>query len=159
MGELIELIIRAIEALSGKKKENAPDPNWQAQQAEWERQRREWEAAQQRMQQQPVQQPFQAAPQPMAPTARAASTRKNRPARRPPPAVPPSSRGRVEELVETTELVEVQTAPMSRPVQRPKVTASAIAQWARPRTLKSQFILTEILKPPLSMRGQEAGRC
>jgi hypothetical protein len=158
MGELIEIIIRVIEALSGKKKENAPDPNWQAQQAEWERQRREWEAAQQRMQQPPVQQPFQAAPQPISPTARPTPNRKNRPARRP-PAIPSSSRGQIEELVETAELVEVQTAPMSRPVQRPKVTAGAIAQWARPRTLKSQFILTEILKPPLSMRGQEAGRC
>ena len=147
MGELIELIIRAIEALTGKKRDAAPDPNWQAQQAEWERQRREWEAAQQRMQQPaPVQQP-------MAPTARVSRGKVARPARVP-PLVPASTLALIEGLVESAELVEVKPAPPARPVSRSKVTAGAIAQWARPKTLRSQFILTEILKPPLSIRGQ-----
>src|SRR5688572_17021966 len=113
MGELIELIIRAIEALSGKKRDSAPDPNWQAQQP---------------------------APQPMAPTARQASSRRNRPARVP-PAVPQSAYALAEELVEVADLVEVHSAPVARPMQRPKVTAGSIAQWARPKTLKSQFVL------------------
>lgn len=38
------------------------------------------------------------------------------------------------------------TAPVA------SATAAALSDWAEPRTLRSQFILTEILKPPLSLR-------
>jgi len=41
-------------------------------------------------------------------------------------------------------------APMAR--RAPTVDAAAIAQWLTPATLRKQFILTEVLQPPLAMR-------
>jgi hypothetical protein len=35
--------------------------------------------------------------------------------------------------------------------------APAIARWLSPRTMQQQFILTEILQPPLALREQQAG--
>ena len=40
-------------------------------------------------------------------------------------------------------------APAKRP---PAVDAQAIRRWLTPATLRSQFILTEILQPPLALR-------
>jgi len=54
-----------------------------------------------------------------------------------------------------------QQAPETEPIvtgQVPRVApanAASIGSWARPATLRSQFVLTEILKPPLSMREPE----
>ena len=143
MGELIELIIRLIEALSGgDKKKNAPSPaDWQAQQAEWERQRREWEAAQQRQQQV---QPVIATP---AVSQKGKKRGKQSGGRSPtPPPVP--VRTLVADLAQPAQRVE---APR-KAAARTAASAKSIAQWARPGTLRSQFILTEVLKPPMSVR-------
>ncbi len=44
-------------------------------------------------------------------------------------------------------------APIAAP-RTPVVDAFAIRQWMTPRTLRSQFILTELLQPPLAMREE-----
>jgi hypothetical protein len=51
----------------------------------------------------------------------------------------------------TTAIIPAAAAP-----KRPKVSAnaSAVAKWLRPDTLRQQFILTEILQPPLALRDQ-----
>ncbi len=43
-------------------------------------------------------------------------------------------------------------APAPTAKRHTSADARTIAKWAKPATLRSQFILTEILKPPLSMR-------
>ncbi|QOV91443.1 hypothetical protein [Humisphaera borealis] len=49
--------------------------------------------------------------------------------------------------------VQSQAAAARGDATRPaSASAQTIANWAQPRTLRAQFILTEILKPPLSMR-------
>jgi hypothetical protein len=64
--------------------------------------------------------------------------------------------------------VEVAVAPAPvaapapvRPVARPQpvtVNANTLSSWLRPGTLRKQFILTEILSPPLSMREESSHR-
>jgi hypothetical protein len=79
------------------------------------------------------------------------------------PARQPLRRGRqkpVEEPVLELE-EEVQTPHLQRPAAAPSTpttpraplaTASTIRQWLRPQTLQSQFILTELLQPPVGLR-------
>lgn len=43
-------------------------------------------------------------------------------------------------------------AGQSRAASRTSVSAQALHRWFQPRTLNSQFILTEILQPPLALR-------
>lgn len=64
----------------------------------------------------------------------------------PPPAVKPKPRPS-----ETAEPMKVETAHSRRP-DASATTAGALAQWMRPNTLRSQFILTKVLRPPVSMR-------
>ena len=47
-----------------------------------------------------------------------------------------------------------QQAPITSPTRaaKPAVDAQALASWLRPATLQKQFILTEILQPPLALR-------
>jgi hypothetical protein len=142
MGELIELIIRVIEALGGgDNKKNAPSAvDWQAQQAEWERQRREWEAAQQQVQPPPA----------IATSAGQKGKKRSKGSGGRTAGAPPIKpvRTLAAELAESTQRVD---APRRSPV-RSAAGARSIAQWARPGTLRSQFILTEVLKPPLCVR-------
>ena len=43
-------------------------------------------------------------------------------------------------------------SPLQRAAAVPAVTALTIARWAKPATLRQQFILTEIFQPPLALR-------
>jgi hypothetical protein len=48
-----------------------------------------------------------------------------------------------------------QAAAMAQPASRPKALsagAEAIAAWMKPATLRKQFILTEVLQPPVALR-------
>lgn len=133
--EIIELIIRLIAWLAdgGKKKAQARpiDPAEMArQQAEWERRRAEWQEQQRRQAVAALMSGGRvAAPPVVAPQA----------------AQPPRKRRQT-------------LAPASAAIQpKPRTTpatakAATISRWAQPRTLRSQFILTEVLKPPLSLR-------
>jgi hypothetical protein len=50
-------------------------------------------------------------------------------------------------------------AQVAPPVRRPapaSASAPTIARWLRPQTLRSQFILTEVLRPPLALRADES---
>jgi hypothetical protein len=44
-------------------------------------------------------------------------------------------------------------SPSARPATT-QVDASAIARWAKPATLRQQFILTEVFQPPIALREQ-----
>jgi hypothetical protein len=158
MGELIELIFRLIVAAVEKSQKPSPpavDPAWVAQQAEWERQRRAWEEQQRRQQAVPPV-PAAAAVPSLARTATGAVPARGRAARRVPPPVPPLPRPVPIEsmLVEVTpdRASGASKGGVPTKASRPAASASQIARWAKPGTLRSQFILTEILKPPLSMR-------
>src|SRR5437879_1088832 len=108
MGELIELIIRLIDALSGeskKKKRAPPDPKWVAQQAEWERRRREWEAAQQ--QQQP---PLIAATSQRGGKRGRAASGFGQQVRSAPPPAKPAVHSLMADLADTTDRMETPTA-------------------------------------------------
>lgn len=50
---------------------------------------------------------------------------------------------------------EIQSPPSRPSLSRPSATAPALAQWLRPETLRTQFILTEILQPPLALREEK----
>lgn len=57
-----------------------------------------------------------------------------------------------------TQPVQTPAAHVSHPVERrPVASATAIAlhAWLRPATLRQQFILTEILQPPLALRDEQ----
>jgi hypothetical protein len=81
----------------------------------------------------------------------------------PKPARKPLGRGRqkpvdepmleLEEEVQTPHLQRPAAAPSTPTAPRvPLATASTIRQWLRPQTLQSQFILTELLQPPVGLR-------
>jgi hypothetical protein len=77
----------------------------------------------------------------------------SRPQSPPPRQVP--AMARTEES--DTHAVLTRQAPAA-PVQPlrppPSLTTESLARWLRPATLRQQFILTEILQPPLSLRDQ-----
>jgi len=77
---------------------------------------------------------------------RAAKKRQQQQPAPPPPPVP------VE--VEAPRANSPETAPTVSPTagKRVAVNAAAIANWMRPATLQKQFILTEILQPPVALR-------
>ena len=86
-------------------------------------------------------------PPPQPPRQPAPRRQAKQPARRAIPVPPP------EPLV---DLAPMETAPATvTPIARPKpptVDAGAIRGWMTPHTLRQQFILTELLQPPLGMR-------
>jgi hypothetical protein len=45
------------------------------------------------------------------------------------------------------------SAPAARPAS-PQVDAAALARWLQPATLRHQFMLTEVLQPPLALREE-----
>jgi hypothetical protein len=45
--------------------------------------------------------------------------------------------------------------PMKTVAPPATASASAIRQWLRPATLRSQFILTELLRPPVGLRDPD----
>jgi hypothetical protein len=131
--ELIELIIRFIAWLaepSDKKKAQAQqvDP---AAMAEWEQRRAQWEAQQR-----------QAAAAALLASVHPQSVR--------PPVVAPPPVPRAAPAQASPRAAE--SAAKVRSPKPVSAKAAAINRWANPRTLRSQFILTEVLKPPLAMR-------
>jgi hypothetical protein len=130
--ELIELIIRLIEWLASDKKKSPPQRSFSPvelakQQAEWERRRQEWQEWQNRQ-------------------AAAALLASTTPASQKPRATPPPIKSAASRQV---------AAPVPAAKTRPApatAKAASIARWAKPNNLRSQFILTEVLKPPLAMR-------
>ena len=126
---MLDLIIKAIvEATRESRRAEEARRAWEQQRA-WEEQQRLWQAQQLQ---------WTGGLQPSEPAGRA-----HVPPPPPRPAVaqpPPSAR-------------PASPAPAPRRGARlPAATAPAVAQWMRPETLRSQFILTEILKPPLALR-------
>lgn len=141
MTELIHLIKWAADAVAeqAKKRElqrQQADPAWQAQQSEWERQRREWEAGQLRgmaagVPAVPPLPSFAPPPPPPAVTRRAA----------PPPPLP----GRAKAAVAWSTLG-------ASAAERPKPRPRPLLDGRRPASLRAQFVLSEVLKPPLALR-------
>ncbi len=66
--------------------------------------------------------------------------------RQAPPPLPTQKSAPVERV-----MAEVAPPPPPKPVA-PSADAKLLARWLRPQTLRSQFILTEVFQPPLSMR-------
>jgi hypothetical protein len=81
-----------------------------------------------------------------------------RPAPLPPPVQPP--------LMVLEEVTPQTTSPISDAPQtarsgaraKPPVDAVALAKWLKPATLRQQFMLTEILQPPLALRSDSDHR-
>jgi len=67
----------------------------------------------------------------------------------PPPI--PVSRGETQATTRPVTATDVSTVKRGG-VQAPGATAVALARWLRPDTLRRQFMLTEILQPPLALR-------
>jgi len=85
------------------------------------------------------------------PTNRPKPSRHQRKAVRPVPLPPEPEPPQV--LRPAPPLPPVQVAP--RRAAAVGVSAAAIHQWLRPSTLRSQYILTEVLRPPLSLRESD----
>lgn len=133
---MLDLIIKAIiESTRESRRAEEARRAWEQQRA-WEEQQRLWQAQQLE---------WGGSPQPPGPRARAHVPP---PAPRPRPVVadkPPEVAG--------GGLAGGSSAPApARGQSAPVATARSLAQWMRPETLRSQFILTEILKPPLALR-------
>lgn len=141
---LIKLLIKSSQ--SGK----GPSPEEQraieAQRREWEARRQAWEA-QQILQQSPAVQ------LPNAPAL--AAVRGGRAVKLPKPPPLPASVRRPPRQSPALQAARPAPATQAAPSTAVASTAdaSAIARWARPSTLRSQFVLTEILRPPVALRA------
>ena len=89
--------------------------------------------------------PPQLHPQPQPQKRRKQPKRDRRP-QAPVPAVP------VEEAPPVRPLAAGEAPPKSARAAGSSANAAALSRWMTPRTLRSQFILTEILQPPLALR-------
>ena len=140
MIELIKLIIWVVEKLANGSKSGQPatDPAWQAQQAEWERSRREWEARQlAAMTGGPP--PIVVGSPPVIPAA-------VKPAAVPPPLKAKSGKAANKNSRATAAAAPLlQSTPSLGQGRPPRVSVGG-------RTAREQFVLYEVLKPPLSMR-------
>lgn len=94
---------------------------------------------------------------PLAHIARPAAAPVNRPvharpaaAVRPPQAAPPAARIAMPAQPEPAPVRPAAAAPFPS-----RATAPAIARWLKPQTLRTQYILTEILQPPLGLRPRQ----
>jgi hypothetical protein len=94
----------------------------------------------------PVQRPVPPRPVPQ-PVSRPPARKSKKKALKPPPPMP------VEEPVErATTLTPAAPMTSARPAPTAGADAAALSRWLNARTLRSQFILTEILQPPLALR-------
>jgi hypothetical protein len=104
--------------------------------------------------QQQAPRPQQQAPRPAPARAQQQPPKKRFPVktpvtrRTPTPAV--TQEYRPAEIAAQVERAPIITAPPVRRTIAP--TAAALSAWLRPSTLRQQFILTEVLQPPLAMR-------
>jgi hypothetical protein len=94
---------------------------------------------------------------PMAPKARPAPPRPPPAVRRPVPASRPPQRGPViapKVAPPTFTPRPAPPSPITSPavVASPAVDAAALRRWLKPGTLRAQFMLTEILQPPVGLR-------
>jgi len=79
---------------------------------------------------------------------------------RPQPPVQPQSvtpPAIVTKLAPTSAAV-VQSRGKSQTPALPRMSAASLARWMTPTTLNQQFLLTEILQPPLALRERTAGQ-
>jgi hypothetical protein len=67
------------------------------------------------------------------------------------PAAAPVMARTVAAVARAAQAAEVPPLPVARPAQA-TAKAAALSKWLTPNTLRSQFILTEILQPPLALR-------
>jgi hypothetical protein len=58
----------------------------------------------------------------------------------------------LEESVPASSIAQQAPIVSATRTARPAVDAAALANWLRPATLQKQFMLTEILQPPLGLR-------
>jgi hypothetical protein len=131
---MLDLIIKAIiESTRDSRRAEESRRAWEQQRA-WEEQQRLWQAQQLQ---------WTGGLEPQAPAGRAHV----------PPPVPRSRPVAAQMPPESAAAQRTTPAPAPRRTARlASATAPAVAQWMRPETLRSQFILTEILKPPLALR-------
>lgn len=110
----------------------------------------------------PAPQPYQSAPQyppvPPRPPQQQQHRQPQRPARQPkPPKLPkkkkqpPAPPVPVLEEVEETRRTVVESTEQ-RKQREPRVGARELRTWLNPSTMRQQFIVTEILQPPLTLR-------
>jgi hypothetical protein len=58
----------------------------------------------------------------------------------------------VPESVTAPKIIESEISATPKRAVPPAASAASIKAWMRPTTLRRQFILTELLQPPLAMR-------
>lgn len=144
MIELIKLIIWVVEKLANGSKSGQPaiDPAWQAQQAEWERSRREWEARQLAAMTggAAVPPPIVVARPPVVPAAGV-----------PTAVAPPPTRAKSGKAAKKNARATAAAAPLlqSTPTRGQARPARVSVDG---RSAREQFVLYEVLKPPLSLR-------
>ena len=101
----------------------------------------------------PVQRPVPARRVPVTvppapqPAARPAPRKTKKKAAKPPPPVPVDA-----PTPSMAALAPAAPSPALRPVAAGSADAAALSRWMNAKTLRSQFILTEILQPPLALR-------
>ena len=126
---MLDLIIKAIiESTRESRRAEEARRAWEQQRA-WEEQQRLWQAQQRQW----------AGPQRGPETVGRVYA---------PPPVPRATQA----VAEKPRVPASVPAPAPRRAATTGATAPAIHQWMRPETLRGQFILTEILKPPLALR-------
>lgn len=69
---------------------------------------------------------------------------------RPPQPAPPAAR-----IAAPLQPEPASVRPSAAAPSPSRATAPAIARWLKPQTLRSQYILTEILQPPLGLRPRQ----
>ncbi len=75
-------------------------------------------------------------------------------AKKPKPVAVPAQTTYEEQYVPARQVVPPPVARV-RPTDQPQpATAETINRWLKPTTLRQQFILTEVLQPPKSLRGE-----
>jgi hypothetical protein len=92
-------------------------------------------------------------PQPQASPKRKIFPKLKIPRRPPPQPAQPARRMPVEPLRPSTIVAAPVAVSALTPSPRPtSATASTLRAWLRPNTLRQQFILTEVLQPPVGLR-------
>jgi hypothetical protein len=142
---LIKLIIRAFDKAgkgSGQeqmRQEWERQRRWQEQQGQYERDRLAGEAAEQFRP--AVARATAPPPMPRRPVPRAAAD-----------SAAPRQEAALELVASLASATASAAAARPSPARRTFANAPALARWMRPETLRRQFILTEILKPPVGLR-------
>jgi outer membrane biosynthesis protein TonB len=94
----------------------------------------------------------QAPPRPPPPVPKTRPPKQKKPKKA--PAAPVFAQQPVEEQT-VQRLAPSGAAPRPAAAASAKVDANQLKNWLRPQTLREQFILTEILQPPLALRHRE----